>query len=98
MDCNAYLKGCKTDGKKCVDPNYTCASSSGDTAFCNLLVDSTGKDKCTPKTTASTDTAACSARSCYDNVTATNDSDCNTHMIGCVTKGTGCIPYTATCD
>lgn len=71
--------------------------SNGPTDFCNLLTDSTGKDKCKPTATPSTSTSSCSNRSCYDNVVATSDSDCDSYLSGCVTRGVGCIPNTEPC-
>ncbi|CAD8113351.1 unnamed protein product [Paramecium primaurelia] len=98
FDCQSYLKSCKTDGTKCVATTTACTSFNGSTEFCNSLLDTTGKDKCRPITTATTTSSACTNKTCYDNVTATSDSDCEAYLSGCVTRGTGCIPNTAQCD
>lgn len=70
IDCSTYLKGCKTDGTKCVAYTAECNSLTGDEKFCNLLTDKSGKEKCTHATTASTSSGSCAARTCYDNVFA----------------------------
>jgi len=61
------------------------------------LLDSTGKHRCRPTATASTSLSACINKTCYDNVTATTDSECDTYLSGCVTRGAGCIPNTESC-
>ncbi|CAD8113555.1 unnamed protein product [Paramecium primaurelia] len=98
FDCSSYLKSCKTDGTKCVSITTACTSFYGSTEFCNSLLDTTGKDKCRPLATPTTTSSACTIKTCYDNVTATSDSDCETYLSGCVTRGIGCIPNTAQCD
>ncbi|CAK89346.1 unnamed protein product (macronuclear) [Paramecium tetraurelia] len=97
FDCQNYLKACKTDGTKCVAVATACTSFSGSGDYCNGLLDPTGKDKCKPLATATTTISACANRTCYDNVTAESDPDCDTYLSGCVTRGKGCIPNTVAC-
>jgi len=56
------------------------------------MLDDTGKDKYKLTSTLATGSSNCKNRTCYDNVTATSDSECDTFMTYCVTRGTGCIP------
>ncbi|CAD8211577.1 unnamed protein product [Paramecium octaurelia] len=98
FDCSSYLKSCKTNGQTCVTSTTQCNSLNGSTEFCNLLLDTTGKDRCKPLAPASpTAAGACTNKQCYDNVTATSDSECDSYLSGCVTRGTGCIPNTEQC-
>nr|CAA59447.1 alpha-51D-immobilization antigen [Paramecium tetraurelia] len=98
FDCSSYLKSCKTNGSACVASTTACSSSNGSTDFCNLLLDGTAKDKCKPLAPATpTAAGACTNKKCYDNVTATSDSECDSYLSGCVTRGTGCIPNSEPC-
>jgi hypothetical protein len=73
FDCNEYLKGCKTDGSKCVTKITECSTFSGDNDFCNYLIDLGGKEKCRLVTPATTTVGSCVSRTCYDNVTSDSD-------------------------
>lgn len=42
-----------------------------------------------------TATGKCKPRTCADNTTATSDTECNTYMKGCITKGAGCVDKTS---
>ncbi|CAK61922.1 unnamed protein product (macronuclear) [Paramecium tetraurelia] len=97
FDCSSYLKSCKTNGQACVAATTACNTINGSTEFCNLLLDGSGKDKCKLTATVSTTPAACTNKKCYDNVTATSDSECDSYLSGCVTRGTGCIPNSEPC-
>ncbi|CAD8175771.1 unnamed protein product [Paramecium pentaurelia] len=97
FDCQSYHKSCKTNGTICIAQSRACTSNNGSADFCNSLLDSTGKDRCRPIATATTTSSPCTIRTCYDNVTATTDSECDTYLSGCVTRGTGCIPNSEPC-
>ncbi|CAD8212117.1 unnamed protein product [Paramecium pentaurelia] len=97
LDCQSYLKTCKTNGRICVSSYSPCSSNNGSSDFCNSLLDSTGEDRCKLIATASTVFQACKNKTCYDNVTAKTDSECDNYLSGCVTRGTGCIPNTEPC-
>ncbi|CAD8055005.1 unnamed protein product [Paramecium primaurelia] len=97
FDCQSYHKSCKTNGTICIAQSRACTSNNGSDDFCNTLLDSTGKDRCRPIATATTTSSPCTIRTCYDNVTATTDSECDTYLSGCVTRGTGCIPNSEPC-
>ncbi|CAK67224.1 unnamed protein product (macronuclear) [Paramecium tetraurelia] len=98
FDCQSYLKSCKTNGQICVSSTTLCNTINGSADFCNLILDSTTKDKCKPLAPATpTAAGACTNKKCYDNVTATSDSECDSYLSGCVTRGTGCIPNNEPC-
>ncbi|CAK67225.1 unnamed protein product (macronuclear) [Paramecium tetraurelia] len=96
FDCRSYIKTCKTNGTTCVDSSANCNLNKGSSEFCKSLLDSTGKDRCRISAATSLQ-QACINKNCYDNVTATSDSECDSYLSGCVTRGTGCIPNSEPC-
>ncbi|CAK67723.1 unnamed protein product (macronuclear) [Paramecium tetraurelia] len=96
-DCKNYLKTCKTNGSKCIDDTSQCNTLTGNQNYCQYLFDNTAKDLCKVNTAAVT-SGACQTRTCYDNVASQSDSECDSWMKGCVTRGTGCIPRDRPCS
>ena len=43
-------------------------------------------------------TTNCLARTCYDNTTASSDSDCEAYLTGCITNGAGCVKLSDGCS
>lgn len=91
-DCAGYLKTCKTDGTKCVAKSIECNTLKGSSTYCESILDSTLLDKCILTSTLDTTAGTCWNKTCYDNVTATSDGECDTFLKYCVTRGKGCIP------
>ncbi|CAD8161687.1 unnamed protein product [Paramecium pentaurelia] len=96
FDCQNYLTNCKTDGMKCIEYSLSCNQMKAIKQLCGRLLDKNGKDKC--KSDEPNDIfGKCDNRTCYDNINAQSDTECNEFMHGCVTKGYGCIPNTEPC-
>lgn len=91
--CDAFLKGCWTNGAGCVDNTVTCGSYTGTDVTCAAF---------TRGCTGSGSTAAaCIEKTCSGNTTATSDSACNTYKYGCVTLSPGipgCTDPTSACS
>ncbi|CAD8081428.1 unnamed protein product [Paramecium sonneborni] len=96
FDCQKYLSKCKTDGIKCIDQNLSCNQIRVIKPLCSRLLNSNGKDKC-KSDELSSNIGQCDNRTCYDNISATTDTECNEFMRGCVTRGFGCIPNSEPC-
>ncbi|CAD8176717.1 unnamed protein product [Paramecium octaurelia] len=91
QECEAFLTGCRTSGKGCVDSTVTCAQYIGTTSSCLTFVGNSIKCK------GADSTGSCTVKNCYDNMDGVNDIQCNTYMAGCVTRGKGCIAKTEPC-
>ncbi|KAM3145775.1 hypothetical protein pb186bvf_002070 [Paramecium bursaria] len=85
--CNAFLKGCVTTGKGCIEVTGSCRNFNGTAEQCLLYRNQT-----------CIGSGVCSDRKCSDNTILQSDSDCNTFLAGCVTTFPGCIESTAPCE
>ncbi|CAD8055987.1 unnamed protein product [Paramecium sonneborni] len=97
FDCKSYLKTCKTDGYGCIDASSNCNTVSGNQTFCELMLDNSGYNYC-KSNAAVVAYGNCQVRTCYDNVSAKSDGDCEIWMKDCVTRGNGCIPKDRPCS
>ncbi|CAD8182439.1 unnamed protein product [Paramecium octaurelia] len=97
-ECKEWKSSCKSDGQKCIESTQDCSQYSGDKDSCIKYLDSDNLNYCKVIAGSDQDTGPCSTLSCYQNTTATSDSECQSFQNGCVTKGVGCIEKTAKCD
>ncbi|CAD8149880.1 unnamed protein product [Paramecium octaurelia] len=94
--CQQYLSNCKTDGTKCIDVSQDCNQIRTTKQLCGNFLETNGIDKCISKEPTQ-NIGQCDHRTCYDNISAQSDTECNKFMQGCVTRGFGCIPNTEPC-
>ena len=81
--CNAFLKGCITNGIGCVSSLYNCDIYL-QTVGCTKLIANDGP--CTPSTTKGYNN--CRAITCLEAPSGTStDAACNTFLKGCQTTG-----------
>ncbi|CAD8087924.1 unnamed protein product [Paramecium sonneborni] len=85
QECEAFLSGCRTSGKGCVDSTVPCTQYIGTTSSCLTFVGNSIKCK------GADSSGSCTVKNCYDNMDGVNDVQCNTFMSGCVSRGKGCI-------
>ncbi|CAD8205842.1 unnamed protein product [Paramecium pentaurelia] len=96
-ECKAYLPTCKSNGNGCILETTTCAQQSGYLNYCDWVLDTNNKSTCAKGTSATTD-ASCTNLSCDLNVTATNDSECQSFHPDCLNNGLGCIHKNEACS
>ncbi|CAD8162524.1 unnamed protein product [Paramecium pentaurelia] len=97
-ECKEWKSTCKSDGSKCIESNKECSYFTGNKDSCSKYLDSDNLNYCKVIAGTDQDIGSCSTLSCYQNTTATSDSECQSFQNGCLTKGVGCIINTAKCD
>ncbi|CAD8187110.1 unnamed protein product [Paramecium pentaurelia] len=91
LQCDQFLKGCKTNGKGCIEPTQKCNQYRGTQSSCLKFVGN--GNKCRGQVSIT----KCSIRECFHDQQSTTDIQCNSFMEGCVTNGQGCISSLEPC-
>ncbi|CAD8044190.1 unnamed protein product [Paramecium primaurelia] len=94
QDCTTFLEGCVTKGTGCISVSEPCSSYIGSIEQCKLFKGENGTKKCYKEDT----NQQCRNIKCSDNSTATTDSECDSHLTGCLTKGNGCVTPDTLCS
>ncbi|CAD8160881.1 unnamed protein product [Paramecium octaurelia] len=95
IQCDQFMPGCVTRGKGCIAKIEPCTSYIGNQSTCSQFK---GNSKKCWNNTDATSTQLCRDRLCSDDTTSNTDDLCQEFLIGCVTKGSGCIDATAKCS
>ncbi|CAD8122845.1 unnamed protein product [Paramecium sonneborni] len=91
--CESFLIGCSYNGNgSCILSSAPCTDYTGDQITCKKFKGNNRTNLCMAGSAGK-----CRAIDCNDDTTSQTDSDCNTFLSGCVTKGIGCIAKTAEC-
>ncbi|CAD8129826.1 unnamed protein product [Paramecium sonneborni] len=103
-ECEYYLKECLTRGKGCIPNTEPCSSQRGTKIQCEKFKQFIGLDlnnnkiyKYCSGEIDNTQDSICKQRSCTDNTIALSNKECSDYMIGCVSKGIGCIDQNLPC-
>ncbi|CAD8122988.1 unnamed protein product [Paramecium sonneborni] len=93
-ECQSFHSDCLTKGNGCIHKTEACSSYYGTKEQCQSFTGNSKKcfgDSATTK-------VACRDRQCSDLPTATNDSDCENFLTGCLFNGVGCVSKSAACS
>ncbi|CAD8149529.1 unnamed protein product [Paramecium octaurelia] len=92
--CTQYLSTCRFNGFICIDAQISCTSYTGlNYQICQQITTISG-DKCY----LASGTGTCQTRSCTHLTAASNQSDCDQFLPGCIFSGSNCVAKQNLCS
>ncbi|CAD8082118.1 unnamed protein product [Paramecium primaurelia] len=100
-ECAYFQKGCRTNGKGCIEDTKLCSDYQGTQAQCNkftgFISNSSERQQCY-NTIGATITTNCIVKTCDMAVGLTNNTDCTKFLKGCIWNGlSSCVKETSDC-